>query len=108
MILSAGVNVVVSAPGVPNFTIAPPVSSVVVLPIAGPRGANGASGSAYSFTQLAPAATWTIVHNLGRYPVFNLFLDSDPTSPVYTDTTYPDDNTTVVEWPSAVSGRAEA
>lgn len=106
MILGEGVNVVVSTPGTPNFTTSPPAAAnVVVLPVAGPP---GPSGAAFTFTQLAPAATWTIIHNLGRYPVFNLFLDEDPTSPVYTDITYPDDNTAVVEWPSAVSGRAEA
>lgn len=109
MILVADTDVIVSTPGVPNFSVTLPARpNVVVAPVAGPRGAAGAAGGSYSYTQPTPAATWTITHNLGRYPVFNLFTAADPTEPVYTDITYPDNNTAVVEWPTAVAGRAEA
>ncbi|VXC09178.1 hypothetical protein [Aeromicrobium sp. 9AM] len=106
MILAADTNVVVSTPGIPNFvTSTPHVPNVVIAPVVGPP---GAAGGAFRFTQTVPASTWTIAHNLGRYPVFNLFPADSPNTPVFTDVTYPDDNTAVVEWPTAVSGRAEA
>lgn len=71
---------------------------------------DGGGGNWPRFVHLqpTPAATWTITHNLGAKPDFRLFTDADLTRPVFTDITYPDDNTAVVTWPSAESGRAEA
>lgn len=74
---------------------------------AGPKGDQGAPGSSFSYRQDTPAATWTVQHNLGRKPAVVLFLDEDPNTPVYTDITYPDLNTVVVEWPSPETGWAE-
>lgn len=50
------------------------------------------------------ASTWTWVHNLSTRPDVLLFIDSDPGEAVYTDVSYPDENTVVVEWPSPESG----
>ena len=58
------------------------------------------------YTQSSPAATWTWVHNLNSRPQIALFLDSDLSELVYTDISYPDQNTAVIEWPSPESGKA--
>jgi hypothetical protein len=58
------------------------------------------------FSQSVAAATWTITHNRGTKPDMVLVLDEDPLRAVYTDITYPDDNTAVVEWPTPVTGKA--
>ena len=34
----------------------------------GPQGIPGPSGDDYTFEQTIPSATWTVTHNLGRYP----------------------------------------
>lgn len=57
-------------------------------------------------TQSTPAATWTIPHNRGTKPDLVITLDTEPESRVYTDVTYPDLNTAVVELPSASTGKA--
>jgi hypothetical protein len=64
------------------------------------------SNTHITYTQASPAATWTWVHNLNCRPLIALFLDEDLTEPVYTDISYPDLNTAVIEWPSPVSGKA--
>lgn len=68
-------------------------------------GGGGGAGH-IQFSQLAPAATWTWVHNLNSRPAVMLFLDSDLTEPVITDVSYPDLNTVVIEWPSPETGKA--
>lgn len=105
-------------------TVAPPAPMVVpspdlgslaieVLPVPGPEGPPGTGvpgppGGEYVHTQTSPAATWTVVHNLNTRPAMVLFLDTDPSEQVYTDVTYPDLNTAVVEWPTPVAGIAYA
>lgn len=74
----------------------------------GPQGPTGATGGVYEHVQSSAAATWTITHNLGTRAFFVVFLDSDPTVQCFTDQTHPDLNTTVLEFPSAVSGKAYA
>lgn len=100
-------TVTTAAPGAPasaDITGAWPHQVLdLVLPIG-----SGGGGGAYIHSQPTPAATWTIVHNLGYKPDLRLFLTADPTVRVYTDVTYPDTNTAVVTWPSAESGWAEA
>lgn len=56
--------------------------------------------------QSSAAATWTIIHNRNNRPDVVLFTDDTGNERVYTDLTYPDDNTVVVEWPSALTGWA--
>lgn len=96
----------VVTPTPPVFTTVPPEpSEVLILPVAGPRGAPGASGGVIPpFHQVTPAASWTWVHNLGRKPSIVILLDDDPQQPVYSDTFYIDENTLTVEFPVAVSG----
>lgn len=65
---------------------------------------SGAAPLAFHFA--APAATWTLIHNRGSYPPVVLFTDADGDEPVWTDVSYPDVNTTVVEWPSPTTGSA--
>lgn len=72
----------------------------------GPQGPAGPAGASFVHNQIAPAATWTIVHNLNTVLSTVLLIDSIPGEPVYTDVTYPDLNTVVVTWPSPESGKA--
>lgn len=66
----------------------------------------GGGGSAYTHVQSTPAATWTVVHNLGLRPVpMAMMIDSDPSSPIYPDAVFPDVNTIVITLPSADTGR---
>ena len=50
------------------------MSTVVFDPLLGELTVHPgqAAGSYFSFTQAAPAATWTVVHNLGRIPVVSV------------------------------------
>lgn len=117
--------VIVQPPALPVFEAMPPVSGGVIVPVPGVPGQKGDKGDkgdpgeastvpgppgppgdTYSFQQVAPAATWTIEHNLGTKPPVALFLDEDPHVPVHTDVSYPDNNTIVIEWPSPESGWA--
>lgn len=79
---------------------------VALADITGDDGADGADFTGYMHDQTTPAATWTITHNLGTRPNFVVFLASDPDVLCYTDQSHPDLNTTVLEFPSAVTGKA--
>lgn len=71
---------------------------------AGPPGSGGA-GASYIHTQVSPAASWTVQHNLGaiRHPVIIL---AGETEPILTDTVYPDLNTIVLIFPAPAAGMA--
>lgn len=56
--------------------------------------------------QTSPAATWTIPHNRDTKPDIVLLTDDDGDERVYTDVSYPDDATVVVEWPAPTTGWA--
>lgn len=74
-----------------------------------PFDTNEASGGATTpikFHQAAPAATWTVPHDRNTKPSVILIADSDGGQPSFTDVTYPDDSTIVIEWPSAETGWA--
>lgn len=102
-----GVELLVGPPAIPTFQVAPPsASGGVLVPVPGVQGPPGASGNTFVHVQSTPAATWTITHNLGTKPAVVLELASDPDALVFTDLTYPDLNTVVVEWPTAESGKA--
>lgn len=72
----------------------------------GPQGPQGPAGASYVYTQSAPAATWTITHNLNTVLSVVLLTDALPGIPQITDVSYPDLNTVVVEWPSPETGKA--
>ena len=80
----------------------PTISAVLVAGARGPQGPSGASG--YVHTQSTPAATWTIIHNLGRIPLSCEVSIGDEV--VYTDTSYPDTTTAVLTFASPQSGVA--
>lgn len=67
-------SVVVTPPHPQIITPAPPVSAVLVVPVAGPTGPAGpagtgeGTGSAYTHTQVTPSTVWDIEHNLGYHP----------------------------------------
>lgn len=63
-------------------------------------------GLTYSYHQTAPAATWTITHNLHSWTTPTILLDSDPDSPVLTDVAIVDGDTQVLTFPSPVTGWA--
>lgn len=56
--------------------------------------------------QSVPAATWTIIHNLGCKNMPTLITTSAPGEPQWTDVTFVDDDTMIVEWPVPESGWA--
>lgn len=81
-------------PGAPN---------VIAIPVAGPQGATGGSG--FTFTQVTPASSWSITHNLGRKPLSILVTVSDVV--VTTDVSTPDANTVYVAFSSPTAGRVD-
>ena len=58
----------------------------------------------YIHYQDSPQATWTVKHNLGKYPSVTV-VDSAG-SMVLTDFTYVDANTIIIEFSSAFAGKA--
>lgn len=81
-------------------------TEIVEIVDAGPRGPAGPAGSRMAFHQVSGAATWTWVHNSGARPAVVLFTDDDPFVPCYTDVSYPDLNTVVIEWTQPETGWA--
>lgn len=61
---------------------------------------------AFKHHQTSPAAEWTLVHNRNTKPDVVLIPDTDGDERVYTDVTYPDESTVLVEWPSPTTGWA--
>ena len=59
-----------------------------------------------AFQQSEPAAQWIWQHNLGGYPPITLFSDDDPQVPCFTDLTYTDPNTVLIDWPEPTTGWA--
>lgn len=68
----------------------------------GPPGPVG--GAPFEYVQTAPAATWTVTHDLGHFPVAAV-LDSTGAALV-ADIVYPDVNTAVIVHSAPASGRA--
>jgi len=68
----------------------------------GPRGPVG-SGSVGVFTQSSPAATWILVHNLGRPPLVELFVAG---AQVMADVIVSDANTTTIVFATPQTGQA--
>jgi hypothetical protein len=69
----------------------------------GPQGPPGPNFT-YVHTQNAPAAVWTIVHNLGGFP--NVSIESSSGDEVQGDLDWPDANTVVASFSSAFGGKA--
>jgi hypothetical protein len=62
----------------------------------------------FDYHQIAPAATWIIEHNLGKYPNWVVFLDEEPGVVTLPDITHVSETLTSMEFPSPVSGSAHA
>jgi len=105
--IAPGVTVQVAPPSRPAVVVAPPAASVVqVAPIVGPRGPIGPpGGSGFTYVQTTPAASWPVVHNLGRHPYSVLVTIGS--SEVIADIDFPDLNTIVITHASPVSGRVD-
>lgn len=108
IVLTDGLRARIRQPETPQLRMASPrPSRMAVVPVVGPQGPPGAPGGAVlAYRQTVPAATWIIQHDLGRKPPAVLLPDDSAGQPVWTDVTYPDDNTVTIEWPTAVSGWA--
>lgn len=105
MDLASGVRVNVRQPVPPRVSAQQPTPARgVVVPVRGPAGPSGAAGGAWSFHQSSPAATWTLTHNLGIYPVPVVLLDDNPDRPVWTDVDYTDANSFTLTFPTPVTG----
>ena len=65
---------------------------------------GGEVDKTFAYTQATPAATWTITHNLGKYPAVSI-VDSAG-SAVVGDVEYIDDNTVTITFQSAFAGAA--
>lgn len=74
------------------------------LVFSAPPGPPGVAPGTYVHRQDTPSAEWHVPHMMNRKPVATLFLDEDPSEPVWTDLTYSDDNNLLVTWPSPVTG----
>lgn len=73
----------------------------------GAPGIPGAPGGTFSWPQTSPAATWIVVHNLGRPAEPTVFLDDDPERPVWTDWVPSLDlNSTTIILPAPATGWA--
>lgn len=79
-----------------------PVTNTVTAVTQGPQGPAG--GSAFVYQQAAPAATWTINHNLGYKPSVEL-LDAG-SQEIDGEVAHPTDNQTVVTLNPASAGLA--
>lgn len=88
--------------------VAPPDDpwSLLVLwsEITGPPGPPGPAGTSYTHTQLVPAATWTVPHNLGYYPAISVITEEGTV--VYADIQHSSTATAVITFPSPTSGTA--
>jgi hypothetical protein len=71
-----------------------PITSVITATTAGPQGPAGAAAQGYVHTQTTAASTWTINHNLGYYPIVEIF-DSGRQE-IDADVSHPSTNQTVI------------
>jgi hypothetical protein len=71
----------------------------------GPQGPAGTSGGFYMHDQSVPAATWTVVHNLGYNPA-GIFVTDSSGSDVEGEVTYVNTNQLTLTFSAAFSGKA--
>lgn len=81
----------------------PPGAPGPIGPI-GPQGPQGEGDKAYTHTQNAPALTWVINHNLGKYPAVDV-VDSAGTTFIG-DVNYTSINTLEINFSAEFSGQA--
>jgi len=73
--VSTDVVEVIVAPATVVEVDATPVTVVQVATAVGPPGPPGVAGpsNGFAYTQVAPAASWTVAHALGRIPTVTLY-----------------------------------
>ncbi len=102
-------DLVISPGTIYQLTLAPQAPTRVELSTPGPQGPPGPQGAAggdyvtYDRNGV-PAATWTISHNLGRYPHVSIIADDG--SEVSSDVDHADVNTVVITFAVPFSGKA--
>lgn len=79
--------------------------------IQGPKGDKGDKGdagtggdSSFLFTQSSPASSWTVPHNMGRYPHID-YISNDGKAWI-ADVEHVDLNSSVLTFPAPTSGKA--
>ena len=75
--------------------------------VAGPTGPVGPSGEGdlnFTYTQTSPSDEWTITHNLGKFP--SVSVTDSGGSKWQTEVEYVDENTCIVRFSAAFSGKA--
>ena len=80
-----------------------PTANQYVVVCSGP-GSAGPGDLHYTFTQLTAAATWTVAHNLGKYPSVSI-VDTGNTQ-LMADVHYVDANNLTISFGAATSGSA--
>lgn len=90
---------------VESETVVSPLDTSEWLEIYDGYPGSGGGGIAYTHTQLEPAATWSISHNLGVIKPA-VIIPTGYDSPVITDVQYPDVNTAVIIFPEPMTGKA--
>lgn len=80
----------------------------VVVEFGGPQGAPGSGGEGgdlhFVFTQGAPASTWTVTHNLNKFP--SVLVQDSANSEIEGDIEYVSLNQLIVKFSAAFSGKA--
>lgn len=99
-VVRIGQKTVVLSPETPRTVV-----EVSDIGLPGPKGDVGESGGSYVHTQAVPSASWTVTHNLGYYPGGVSVIDSAGTK-VYGDVTFVTENSLVVTFNAAFSGKA--
>ena len=69
-----------------------------------PEIGGGGGDLNFTFTQGAPATTWTITHNLGKFPSVSVVDTAD--TQVYGEVEYIDDNSLRITFSAAFGGKA--
>lgn len=78
---------------------------VIEVGIQGPQGPPGVSGNtSFVFDQSSPSATWTIPHNLNRFPSVTIVDSSE--RECEGDLVYTNANSLIVTFSAAFSGKA--
>jgi hypothetical protein len=95
-----------------NLNVTNDVKQIVRISAPGPQGPRGITGDTgpvgsdltYLHTQSVPASTWTVVHNLGKFPSTTIF---DSTGDIVAaPVNYVDTSTAIISFSGATAGRA--
>lgn len=81
-----------------------PVAGEFTVVVASPGGTGGGGDLNYAYTQNTPSATWTIIHNLAKYPAVTVIDSGDNT--ILANLHYDDANVVTVSFGSPTSGKA--